>query len=304
MSISKSNSVKCLLVLVSSFFVTCAWAKSSTSLEKELANLEASSGGRIGIYAINTANGENVQYRAKERFPMGCTSKVMGVATILNKSMKDGSLLSQTVRFNKSDLAEWSPITEKYYSTGMTVEQLCAASISYSDNTAMNLLVNKMGGLDQMNEFARSIHNKSFRQDHAWPEEAASGGKKNVYDSATPKAMAESLQELTFSNTLADPQRTLLLTWLKANTTGGNRIKAGVPKEWVVADKTGTGSAYGTTNDLGIIWPPKCAPIIMGVYYTSNDKNAAKREDVVASVTRLLIAQFAQTDSCIHKNIS
>ncbi|WP_156812648.1 serine hydrolase [Legionella tunisiensis] len=55
------------------------------SIEEKLAKLEAASGGRIGIYAINTANGKQVHYRADERFPMGCTSKVMGVAAILKK---------------------------------------------------------------------------------------------------------------------------------------------------------------------------------------------------------------------------
>lgn len=67
--------------------------------------------------------------------------------------------------------------------------------------------------------------------------------------------------------------------------------------------KTDTGGAYGTTNDLGIIWPPKCVPIIMAIYYTSGAKSTVKREDVVASATRLLINKLARSDQCIRKNI-
>ncbi|MBA2648207.1 MAG: class A beta-lactamase [Legionella sp.] len=308
---SPSKWLSILLIISSPFFIACAPSVAvaqknvqSTSIQQKLAELEASSGGRIGIYAINTANGTHLQYHANERFPMGCTSKVIGVATILNKSMSDSSLLSQKVSYTKKDLTNWSPITEKHLATGMTVAELCAASISYSDNTAMNLLVKKMGGLEQMNVFAHSIHNDSFRQDNGWPEEAFSGGRASLNDSSTPKAMAKSLQKLAFTGALAKPQRELLISWLKATTTGDFRIRAGVPKAWIVADKTGTGSAYGTTNDIGIIWPPKCAPIIVAVYYTSDNKKSVKREDLVASVTRILVNKLAQNDPCINRNIN
>lgn len=277
----------------------------STSIQDKLAALEASSGGRLGVSTIDTANGKQIQYRANERFPMGCTSKVMGVSTILKKSMTDNTLLQQKVVYTKSDLTNWTPITEKHVADGMTIEQLCAAAISYSDNTAMNLLVQKMGGLQEMNAFARSIGNNSFRLDHIWPAEAMSGGPGNLNDSSTPAAMEKSLQQLIFGNSLAAYQRELLKTWLIENTTGNARIRAGVPKGWTVGDKTGTGFYYGTTNDIGIIWPPKCTPIVLAVYFTNDkDKNAAKREDIVASATRLVLNEFAQTDQCIRMKIT
>jgi beta-lactamase class A len=299
-----------LIIIINFFFVievplfAAIQKTQSTSIQKKLAELEISSGGIIGVYAINTANGKHLQYHAKDRFPMGCTSKVMGVAAILNKSMNDDSLLSQKMSYTKSDLTNWSPITEQHLTSGMTVAELGAASISYSDNTAMNLLVKKLGGLKQINDFARSIHNNSFRQDNGWPEEAYSGGRGNLKDSSTPEDMAKSLQTLAFTSTLAKPQKTLLISWLKANTTGDFRIRAGLPKGWIVADKTGTGSDYGTTNDIGIIWPPQCAPVIMAIYYTSDNKKAGKRDDLVAAITNLLINKLAESDPCIKGNMN
>lgn len=295
--------ISSLFIINVSSFAAIQKPAQSTSIKNQLSKLEASSKGRIGVYAINTTNNTHLAYRANERFPTGCTSKVIGVATILSKSMKDSALLSQKISYSKKDLTNWNPITEKYLSSGMTIEQLCAASISYSDNTAMNLLVKQMGGLNQMTFFAHALGNTSFRQDNGWPEEAYSGGKGNLKDSSTPKDMAKSLQKLVFTDALAKPQKKILISWLKANTTGDFRIRAGLPKGWIVADKTGTGGAYGTTNDLGIIWPPKCAPIIMGIYYTNDAKSAENREDVVASATRLLINKLAESDACIRKNI-
>ncbi len=269
------------------------------SLQGRLAMLEMASNGRIGISATNTGNNTQLQYRAYERFATGCTSKVIGVAAILKKSMEDKSLLQQKITYTKNDLTNWNPITEKNMANGMTVAELSAAAISYSDNTAMNLLLQKLGGPQAMTAFARSINNKSFRQDHGWPEEALAGAPGDLNDSSTPADMENSLKQLAFGDVLAPAQREQLLTWLKDNTTGNARIRAGVPKGWAVGDKTGTGFYYGITNDIGIIWPPKCAPIVVAIYFKQNKKDAAKREDVIASATRILLDEFSHTDKCL-----
>ncbi|MDQ8040130.1 MAG: class A beta-lactamase [Rickettsiella sp.] len=270
-----------------------------TSIQKKLVTLEDSSGGRIGISAINTANNMQLQYRANERFPMGCTSKVMGVSAILKRSMVNSAFLQQKITYMKKDLTNWTPVTEKHLVDGMTIAELSEAAISYSDNTAMNLLVKKLGGLQQINAFARSIGDKAFRLDHWWPEEAMSG-PDSLCDSSTPAAMEKSLQKLVLGNVLGLTQRERLQTWLKNNTTGNEQIRAGVPKGWVVGDKTGKGFYHGTTNDIGVIWPPKCAPIVVSIYYTNNKKVTPKRDDIIASVTRILINEFARTDHCIQ----
>jgi beta-lactamase class A len=86
------------------------------------------------------------------------------------------------------------------------------------------------------------------------------------------------------------------------NTTGNERIRAGVPNGWVVGDKTGTGYEYGTANDTAIIWPPHCSPIILTVFTTSTDKNAPYRNDVIRDATRIVIDEFTQTDECLKSN--
>jgi len=298
---------KRFLFIVTIFFIgsgitslTTAEPAKQTSIQEKLAELEASSGGRIGVSATDTANNTRIQYRAKERFPIGCTSKVIGVSAILKMSMTDSQLLQQKITYKKEEITPWSPITEKHVSDGMTVAELCDAAITISDNTAMNLLLKKLGGLSALNTFARvSLGDQSFRMDHDWPEEAKSGGSDNVFDSSTPAAMEKSLRQLALGDVLAPPQREQLIDWLKNNKTGDARIRASVPKGWVVGDKTGTGSYYGTTNDIAIIWPPKSAPIVIALYYTHNKKDAAKRDDILASVTRLLIDEFARRDQRI-----
>ena len=282
-----------LTVILISFVSACmsVLARGSTdltSIQNKLAALEASSGGRIGVSARNTATNKRIQYRAKERYPFCSTSKVIGVSAILKQSMTDSRLLQQKLTYKKEDLVAYSPITEKHLADGMTIFNLCAAAITQSDNTAMNLLIKKLGGLEAVTAFARSIGDNTFRLDR-WEPKLNSAIPGDLRDTSTPAAMERSLQQLALSDALALPQRKQLQTWLKSNVTGNYRIRAGLPKAWIVGDKTGTRD-YGTTNDIGIIWPPKRSPIVVAIYFTQNKKNAVKREDIIASVTHLLIS--------------
>jgi len=179
----------------------------------------------------------------------------------------------------------------------MTIKDLCSAAISFSDNTAMNLLLREIGDINGMNDFAFSISNQSFRQDNDWPLESYSGGYDNFKDSSTPRDMVESFKKIMIDDILDRPQRDLLTTWLINTQTGLNRIRSSIPNNWIVGNKTGTGSTYGSTNDIAIIFPPKHKPIFIGIYYISNNKEAEKREDILSNATRFIIEEFILKDS-------
>ena len=281
-----------LVVFTVTFFSSCIFSHTARpiSIEKDLAKLESSSGGRIGLFAINTANNTIVQYRANERFPMCSTSKVMAVAAILKQSEKDSRILQQKILYTQKEVqaSGYAPETSKHMTEGMTIGALCAAAITQSDNLAMNLLLQKLGGPAMVTRFARSIGDDTYRLDRIEPElNTAIPG--DLRDTTTPAAMGYSLQRLLLGDVFPLNQRKQLLTWLKDNTTGDSRVRAGVARGWLVGDKTGTG-AYGTTNDIAIVWPPQKAPIIVVIYFTQNEKNAVPQDAIIASVTQLLFA--------------
>lgn len=279
--------------------ILSAFAETTPSISDKLKSIESGTEGRLGIFAINTENGHVIKHRAEELFPAGCTSKTIGVAAVLKKSMSDPSLLSKRIMYSKKDLDRgvWNPITEKNASQGMTVKELCSAAISFSDNTAMNILLKTIGGIQGMNDFAGSIGDSSFRQDNDWPAEAYSGGNGNVKDSSTPQAMVESFYKLTIGEVLDRPQRDLLTTWLVETQTGPARIASGLPKGWIIGHKTGTGGIYGSTNDIAIVWPQKHKPILIGIYYTTNNPKAPLREDVLSAATKALVEEFLLKDT-------
>jgi beta-lactamase class A len=292
------STVKKILLIIALVFCSNAFAKEKLDTTERFKDLELKTEGRLGVFAINTENGDKVAYRANEVFTTGCTSKVIGVSAVLKKISSDPALLLTKVNYSKEDvqLGAWSPITEKNISEGMTIKDLCAAAITVSDNTAMNLLLKYINGVKGMTDFARSIGNTSFRQYNDWPAEALSGGANNLNDSSTPKDMVNSLYTLTLGNDLDRPYRDLLTTWMIDTKTGAKRIRAAMPKNWIVGNKTGTGGAYGTTNDLAIIWIENHKPLLIGVYYTSDNEKAANREEVVCSATKIVIEAFIKGD--------
>ncbi len=265
---------------------------SQSSVKEKIAELEFSSGGRIGLSAINLENDKRVQYRADERFPFCSTFKTIAVAAILKKSVTSSHLLKKRISYDSEDIKKsgWSPVTEKQLAKGMSIAEFCSATLQYSDNTAVNLLIKELGGLEAVNAFARSIGDDAFRLDR-WEPELNEAEPGDLRDTTTPSAMEKSLQKLLLGDALPLPQREQLISWLKGNTTGNTRIRAGVPTGWVVGDKTGSGS-YGTTNDIGVIWPANGAPIVLAIYFTQKSKDAESRSDLIASVTRILIDEL------------
>lgn len=258
-----------------------------TSAESLLAALESTSGGRLGVSALNTANGAQINYRSDERFPFCSTFKVILAGAALARSTKVAGLLQQRIHYVLSDLVNYSPISRNHVADGMTVAELCAAAIQYSDNTSANLLTKLLGGPAAVTAYARSIGNSEFRLDR-WETELNTALPGDVRDTATPASMAHSLQALALGDALPLAQREQLQDWMRGNTTGAKRIRAGVPAGWQVGDKTGSGD-YGTANDIAVLWPPGRAPIILAVYLTQREADGKWRDDVIAAAARLVV---------------
>jgi beta-lactamase class A len=149
-----------LLALAATPFVRANAAAMAPDMR--LVALEAASGGRLGVAALNTADGRQLLHRADERFPFCSTFKMMLSAAVL---AREPSVLQQNIGYDKSELVAYSPITEKHLDGGMTIEALCAATIQYSDNTAANLLIRHLGGPEEVTAYARSIGDRQFRLD-------------------------------------------------------------------------------------------------------------------------------------------
>jgi len=254
------------------------------------AALEEGLDGAIGVYAIDTGSGKEVAHRADEAFAMCSTFKAALSACLLAHSVKNAKLMQKRIRYNKSVLLNHCPITEKHLNDGMTIQELCAAAVAYSDNAAANLLLKEIGGPAKLTAFLRTLGDQHTRLDR-WEPELNTSIPGDLRDTTTPRAMAATLRKLALDDGLPPAQRTQFQEWLIGNTTGDERIRAGVPSGWKVGDKTGTG-AYGSTNDIGVIWPAGRAPIVIAIYLRRNQKDADNPAALLAAATQLALEQL------------
>ncbi|WP_328816391.1 class A beta-lactamase [Nonomuraea cypriaca] len=269
-------------------------ALSGSDLNKTLQELEKSYDGRIGAVGIDLGTGRTVGYRAGERFPFNSMFKVFACAAVLHKARtSDPGLMDKVIRWKPAEMAELtanSPETTEYTDTGMTPAQLCRAGITKSDGFAGNTLLKQIGGPHGLTEFFRATGDRTSRLDR--PEPTLTEWKPGEErDTTTPAAAAQTFTKLTTGKTLHTHDRARLVGWLKASLTGINRIRAGLPKDWTVGDKTGTGGAsnYGTANDVAIVWTPGSnAPIILSVFTNRNLNNTPHDDKVIASTATAL----------------
>lgn len=279
--------------------LSCAYAQQPNDINLQLRQLEESFGGRIGIYAINTANNATISYRAMERFAMCSTAKLMVVAAKLKKSENRPEELDEIIHYSQQDLdsAGYTPITSKFLETGMNIKDLSAAAMSYSDNLAMNLLIENVG-IIEVNKFAKSIKDLSFRLDRTEPT-LNTATPNDPRDTTTPKSMATSLKKIILGNVLHDDTRTILFNMMKNNTTGDHTIRSALPKTAIILDKTGSGD-YGTRNDIAVVWlNSQTAPIVLAIYTTQPTKDAKPKDAVVASATKIVLEELLADDySC------
>jgi beta-lactamase class A len=260
-------------------------------LEADLAKLETEGGGRLGVAVLDTGSRTLTGYRADERFPMCSTFNLLAAAAVLKRVEQGKEKLDRRVTFTAGEIVVNSAITkDRVGGDGMTVAELCQAAMTWSDNTAGNLLLASLGGTQALTDYARSLGDTITRLDRIEPDlnEALPG---DLRDTTTPTAMSKNIESLVLGNALSEDSKEQLTTWLVGNKTGNARLRAGLPADWRVGDKTGSGD-HGTTNDVGAAWPPQAAPVFVAIYLTGTAASSDERNRTIASVGHAIAARL------------
>jgi len=259
----------------------------ASALPNALRDIEATARGRLGVHIIDTETGRELGWRSDERFLMLSSFKLIASALVLARADRGEDSLERRIRYRQQDLVRWSPVTEKYVGgDGLSLAQLCEATMTTSDNTAANLILASYGGPAALTAFARQLGDTVTRHDRTEPELNVRPASGEALDTTSPRAMANTVRKLLLGDALQPSSRNRLMQWLLANTTGGKRLRAGVPASWSVGEKTGT--AGNDANDIGIAFPPMRAPLIVTAYLAESATDSSTRDSALASVGSLL----------------
>jgi beta-lactamase class A len=259
----------------------------SASLQPALQAIESRAGGRLGLAVLDTGNGRRWLHRADERFLLCSTFKLLLCAQVLERAARGEERLDRQLTFRRSDLVAWSPVTKKAVGRGhLSVAQLCEATMTTSDNTAALLLLRTQGGPAGLTRWLRAHGDTQTRLDRSEPDLNVAD-PTGAWDTTTPVAMADTVQRLCLGAGLPSTAQAQLQAWMKASTTGAQRLRAGLPTGWQIGDKTGTGD--GVSNDVAIVWPPgQAAPWVVVAFLSDCHSPREVQQACLAEVGRLL----------------
>ncbi|MEQ1489241.1 MAG: class A beta-lactamase [Terricaulis sp.] len=258
-----------------------------------ITQLQARIGGRIGVTALDTANGSTLSERGDERFAMCSLFKWVLAAQVLHIDMHTSGFRNREVRYSAADLEGLghAPVTRANAARGvMTMEELAHAAVVQSDNGAANLIMAGAGGPEGLTQFLRANGDNITRLDRLEPalNENLPGDER---DTTTPNAMARTMQRfLLTDDVLNAPSRDTLTNWLIECQTGLDRLRGGFPADWRAGDKTGTSDdTHNATTDIAIAWPPNRSPIIVASFLSDSTVDLAARKAAHAEIARYVV---------------
>ncbi|UWQ74289.1 class A beta-lactamase [Leisingera sp. M658] len=250
------------------------------ALAETVSHVEQRLGGRVGLSIKEVGGQTSWSHREDERFLMNSTVKAPICGAVLAQRDAGELALSDALPVREADLQSYAPVAKTRVGEDMTIGALCFAAIDMSDNTAANILIDRLGGPQAVTQFFRSIGDPISRLDRREPElnTFAPGDPR---DTTTPAAMAATLEKLLLGNALSPASRDQLADWMSHGGVTGNLLRADAPADWQVLDKSGSGSH--TRNIIAMVTPDKGAPWIITIFLSDADadfgtRNAALQE--------------------------
>ena len=296
------QSAQCLAVILL-LLIGSPVVSQQSSLIPVVNKLEESLEARIGMTVHDMHSGKRWNYRGDERFPMSSTFKPLACGALLRRVDQGVERLEREVTFGENDLVTYSPVTEsRVGSGGMSLDELCEAAVTVSDNTAGNLVLRSIGGPEALTRFLRSIGDDITRLDR-WETDLNEAIPGDSRDTTTPNAMAGLLEELLIGSVLTEDSRSRLQGWMTGNTVGDDLFRAGIPADWVIADKSGAGG-YGSRSISAVMWPPGHRPVIAVVYLTQTKASFEDRNAAIAAIGKAIAAELSAQTRNHHDSAS
>jgi len=221
------------------------WQKLDSSLQTESRNLD----GVLGVAILDLSNEHTLLLNSDEVFPTASTIKIAILAE-LYRQMQQGKLkLTETYTLQQTDLVGGSGISNALTPgvTKLTLRDLAALMIAVSDNSATNILIDRIG-LENVNALLDSLHLTHTRLRRKMMDiKAAAEGRENI---STPRELTQLLAALyrgkVLNKQLTDDYFNLL------SIPKSSYLPRDLPEDLRIANKPG--ELEGVRNDCGLVF--------------------------------------------------
>ena len=269
--------------------------------------------GKAGIWVKHLTTGEEASVRGDEAFNSASVIKIPILVLAFQMADKGSLSLADRITINAQDFRGGSGVF-RYNDPGLqpTIRDVLLQMIITSDNTATDLALGKVGGVDKVNgwlndnNYADALHlnmttAELFAKYGALPagtnrNEKTNSDKTYWLGSMTPRGtgrLLESIQRCSDGSEKATPiaaqqSCTSMTRMLRAQQSGDRRLPhfLNVP----VGHKTGD-FPPAVANDVGIV-SARSGPIVIAFFANSIEGPYAEAEDRIGRIAQLIVEYF------------
>ena len=249
----------------------------------ELRRLDEGFDGALGVAAIDLTTGHTFALHGNTVFPQASVIKIAILARMYQAARAGKFALDDRITIQPSEAVAGSGRLQERLKSGgpatLTVRELIAAMIEWSDNTATNKCI-ALAGMDDVNRMMDELglpHTRLRRK--MMDSTAVARGEENL---STPEEMAR-LVETIYRGKLVDHAASREMVEILKKVEGG--IHEGLPLDIETASKTG--ELPGARGETGIVFL-EGRPFVLSVMSAFIDD----RRTPVPEVTRIVYRYF------------
>ncbi|WP_224483465.1 class A beta-lactamase, subclass A2 [Robertkochia aurantiaca] len=282
------------LVLLAAF--SKGFSQEIETLRQEISSIINNKNAIVGV-AINGMDAKDtLSIHGQRHFPMQSVFKFPIALTILSEIDKGNLSLNQKIEIKKNELLPglWSPIRNKYPEGGMlTVSEIIGYTVALSDNVGCDVLLKLLGEPQTVENYFSSLGFKNLAV--RINEETMQNNWELQFQNWITPAEANNIL-LTFyineNGLLSGENHHYIWKIMKDTKTGKNRLRGQLPKETVVAHKTGWSGKHKETgitaavNNIGIIFLPNGEYFAISVFVTESTEDFETNEKIISDISK------------------
>lgn len=278
-------------------FISCQTsAQTVDSLRQKIEQIVSTKSAIVGVAIIGNNGKDTLTINGDRHFPLQSVFKFHIALAVLSQIDQGNFSLNQKIKIEKKDLTPnlYSPIRDKYPNgTILPISKILEYTVSQSDNVGCDLLLKLIGGPQVVEEYfiKNNIKDVSIKIN----EEVQQANWDLQFENwTTPKAANEVLSQFYYNKTKLLSKKSYDFIWktMKGTKTGKARLKGQLPKNAIVAHKTGTSGANkaGLTeavNDIGVVFLPNGQHYFISVFVTKSTENNETNEKIISDISKV-----------------
>jgi beta-lactamase class A len=268
-----------------------------------------------------------------QRFSLQSVMKVVAAAAAMDAVDRNQMKLEEPITVRRKDLSVYvQPIADIVAKQGQfdtTIGDIIRRAVVQSDNAAADILVARLGGPEAVQDFLnrkglanlridrdeRHLQSEStgltWKPEYVDPERFAKARqalskqardaafeayRKDERDTATPEGMTLFLHALMTGRLLSPASTRHLMDVMAQTATSPDRLRAGAPRGWTVAHKTGSSGTWNgitaATNDVGVLIAPDGGKIAISAFVADSKAPYKDRAAAIAAAARAVTAAY------------